>query len=112
MPIDPSIAIINDDAGAGGVGAGKAPINVDLDNLLDMRKNDWAFHFFKQNEGTKLGNILPADKCKKVDNVNFFGFVRSWWFDNKLGKSEVGTAPQFLRLMGDNLCLCPQCREG
>lgn len=77
-----------------------------------MRKNDWAFHFFKQNEGTKLGAILPPSKCKRVDNVNFFSYVRAWWFDNKIGKSSTGTAPLFLRVNKDDVCLCPQCREG
>lgn len=31
---------------------------------MDMRKDDSAFHYFK--EGT-TGKILPPSKCKKVD---------------------------------------------
>jgi len=117
MVIDPSIATIPDSAVASDptadpTTAKQAPKPVDLVNLMEMRKNDWAFHFFKQNEGTKLGAILPPSKCKQVDNVNIFSYVRSLWFDNKLGKSDTGTAPQLLRIIGDDICLCPQCREG
>jgi len=112
MTIDPSIAIVNTGTGSAAIESGSLKKNVDLDSLMDMRQNDWAFHFFKQNEGTKLGQVLHADKCNRVDSVTFFGFVRAWWFDNKLGKSDTGTAPKFLRVLGDNVCLCPMCREG
>lgn len=42
----------------------------------------------------------------------FYDFTRVWWFDNKDGKSNTGTAPQFLRIHNDDICVCPQCREG
>jgi len=70
MSIDPSIAMINDGTGSGSSSESSSlKQNVNLDTLMDMRENDWAFHFFKQNEGTKLGQILPAEKCNRVDSV-------------------------------------------
>jgi len=86
--------------------------SVDIAKMMDMRKNDWAFHFFKQNTGTAIGAVLPPSKCHKVDNVTWFSFVRGWWFDSKEGKSSTGSAPVFLRVIEDNICMCPQCREG
>jgi len=91
MPVDSSIANVDLAASAAAAAAAAAgspaptgtPKPVDLAELMQMRKDDWAFHFFKQNEGTKLGAILPPSKCKQVDNVNVFSFVRAWWFDNK-----------------------------
>lgn len=110
--IDPSIATVPAVSATPAAASTATAPNVDLAALMQMRKDDWAFHFFKQNAGTKVGAILPPSKCKKVDNVNYFDFVRSWWFDNKEGKSDTGTAPQFLRVINDDICLCPQCREG
>lgn len=107
--IDPSIASV---PLVPVVASETAKKNVDLAGMMDMRKEDWAYHFFKQNEGTKMGKILPPSQCNKVDNVTFFGMVKGWWFDNKMGLSHTGTAPSFLRVMGDDVCLCPQCREG
>lgn len=108
--VDPSIAILPETSAPA---APEAPArNVDVAAMMDMRKDDWAFHFFKQNSGSKVGKILPPSKCKKVDNVSYFSFVKAWWFDNKQGKSSSGSAPQFMRVLGDDVCLCPQCREG
>jgi hypothetical protein len=66
--------------------------------------------FFKQNK--VQGKTLTPDKCNKIDNTSFFRFVRAWWFDNRKSQSELGSAPKFLRVKGDNICLCNTCKEG
>lgn len=89
------------------------PLQTNLNaSIVDMfRKDDWAFHFFKQT-AAQPGNILEPEKCKKIDGVHFFGFVRGWYFDSKEGESMISSAPQLLRVHEDDICLCPQCREG
>mmetsp|Transcript_43100 Transcript_43100/g.36176 ORF Transcript_43100/g.36176 Transcript_43100/m.36176 type:complete len:166 (+) Transcript_43100:168-665(+) len=78
--------------------------------LEKSRSNDWAFHFFKQK--TSNPKILDPKKCELSDNISHFGFVRGWWFDRRNSLSQNGTAPLFLRVIGDDICMCPQCREG
>jgi hypothetical protein len=50
---------------------------LDEDVVNTARKDDWAFHFFKQT-AAQPGNILEPEMCKKVDGVHFYGFVRGW----------------------------------
>lgn len=122
MPMDPSIGDIIVAANAAPVVAAASnptlnlksnPLQTGLDaaQIKADRTGDWAFHFFKQT-AAQPGNILEPEKCKKVDGVHFFDFVRGWYFDSKEGESMVSSSPQLLRVHDDDICLCPQCREG
>lgn len=82
----------------------------DAAGLDTKRSNDWAFHFFKQKKNA--AKILDPKECEIADNISFNGFVRGWWFDRKSGLSQTGTAPLFLRVVEDEICMCPQCKEG
>ena len=59
-----------------------------------------------------MPKVLDPKQFELSDNVSFFGHVRGWWFDRKEGQSQTGTAPTFLRVVEDDICICPQCREG
>lgn len=87
--------------------------------LENDRKNDSAFQHFKQKiksltntSDVPKGEILTPEKCSRVEIDKYFGFVRAWWWDNNKGRSQTGTKPLLLRVIGDDICLCPDCRKG